>query len=127
MNVKATITLNQKNINTLIQAAQEAHKQATQAMADDILASQVVPKDTGKLESTMAVDTSAVASGETAITFHTVYSRRLYFNPQFNFHQDKNANAQGMWMQSYIDGGKAEFVKNEFSKAFKDNAKGVIK
>jgi hypothetical protein len=127
MKVKATVELNQDAIDTLIEAAQQAHKQATQAIADDILVSQVVPKDTGKLEGTMAVDTSTVADGSTSISFDTVYARRLYFNPQFNFHRDKNANAQGMWMQSYIDGDKAEMVRDEFAKSFKENAKGVIK
>lgn len=127
MVVKATVTLNIPNINKLIQAAQEAQKQTTYTVKDDIIDTQVTPKLTGNLESTASVDESNVENGETSISFDTPYARRMYFHPEYNFHQDKNANAQGLWMQSYIDGDKQEMVADEFAKAFKNNAGGIIK
>lgn len=127
MKIATKVALNMEAINTLANAAVEAHKQTTQAIADDIVTSQVTPKDTGKLESTEAVETSEAANGETSISFDTPYARRVYFHPEFNFHHDKNINAKGLWMQDYIDGDKAEFVTDEFAKDFKANAKGVIK
>ena len=127
MVVKATVTPNIENINKLVQAAQEAQKQATNAIKDDIIATQVTPKLTGNLEGTASVDVSNVENGETSISFDTPYARRMYFHSEYNFKQDKNANAQGLWMQSYINGDKQEMAADEFAKAFKDNAKGVIK
>jgi hypothetical protein len=38
--------------------------------------------------------------GEGKIIWQTVYSRRLYYNPQYNFAKDKNPNAQGLWFEA---------------------------
>lgn len=127
MNVKVTVKLNSSNINALVAAAQEAHKQTTMLIKDDIINSQVVPKLTGALEESCEVDISEVSAGHTSINFDRPYAARLYFHPEFNFHQDKNKNAQGMWMQDYIDGGKDGFAKENLSKLFKELSKGVIK
>jgi hypothetical protein len=38
--------------------------------------------------------------GEGLIKWQTVYARRLYYNPQYNFSKDKNPNAQGLWFEA---------------------------
>lgn len=37
--------------------------------------------------------------GEGQVIWQTVYARRLYYNPQFNFSKDKNPNARGLWFE----------------------------
>ena len=37
---------------------------------------------------------------ERSVSWHTVYARRLYYNPQYNFSRDKNPNAQGKWFEA---------------------------
>ena len=41
--------------------------------------------------------------------------------------QDKNINAQGKWMQSYIDGDNEGFVVNAYKENLKKFSKGLIK
>lgn len=42
---------------------------------------------------------NASTIGEGLIRWSTPYSRRLYYNPQYNFSKDKNPNAGGMWFE----------------------------
>lgn len=127
MNVNVSVKLNSKAIENLISATRTAHKQTTELLKEDIIISQVVPKLSGALEDSCIVDLSSVFKGHTSISFNRPYAARLYFHPEFNFHQDKNKNAQGMWLEDYIGGSKATFAKENFSKIFKEQAKGVIK
>lgn len=127
MKAKVTIKLDRTKINTLINARNKALEQTTEAILSDIKTSAVVPKDTGELERSSFVDLSRIDSGVTSIIFDTPYARRLYWHPEYNFRKDKNMNAQGKWMQSYIDGDNKEFVTDTYKHFFKMFSKGVIK
>lgn len=127
MKSKVTIKLDRSKINTLIKAKNKALEETTEAILSDIKTSAVVPKDSGELERSGFVDLSRVDDGITSINFDTPYARRLYWHPEYNFRQDKNINAQGKWMQSYIDGDNKEFVTDTYSKFFKMFSKGLIK
>lgn len=127
MKAKVTIKLDRAKINTLINARNKALEQTTEAILSDIKTSAVVPKDTGELERSGFVDLSRINDGIAAINFDTPYARRLYWHPEYNFRQDKNTNAQGKWMQSYVDGDNKEFVTDTYKHFFKMFSKGVIK
>ncbi len=127
MKAKVTIKLDRAKINTLINARNKALEETTEAILSDIKTSAVVPKDSGELERSGFVDLSRIDSGVTSIIFDTPYARRLYWHPEYNFRQDKNINAQGKWMQSYIDGDNKEFVTDTYKHFFKMFSKGVIK
>lgn len=127
MNVKVTIKLNTTNIQTLVQAQQQALELTTEALLSDIITSAVVPKQSGELERSGFPDTSRLKDLITSIVFDTPYARRLYWHPEYNFRTDKNINAQGLWMQAYIDGDKKDFIKDTYMKFFKHLSKGVIK
>lgn len=127
MSSKVTIKLNNSNINTLIEAQKQALEMTVQAILTDIITSAVVPKQTGELERSGFVDTSQLEKLVVSIVFDTPYARRLYFHPEYNFRTDKNMNAQGLWMQSYIDGDKKDFIKETYTKFLKECSKGLIK
>ncbi|EOU1808313.1 MAG: hypothetical protein E6038_00635 [Clostridium perfringens] len=127
MKAKVTIKLDKSKLNTLIEAQKNALEQTTEAILSDIKTSAVVPKDSGELERSGFVDLSKLDDGITSINFDTPYARRLYWHPEYNFRQDKNTNAQGKWMQSYIDGDNKEFVTDTYKHFFKMFSKGVIK
>ena len=127
MKSKVTIKLYRAKINTIINAKNKALEETTEAILSDIKTSAVVPKDTGELERSGFVDLSRLDDGITSIIFDTPYARRLYWHPEYNFRQDKNINAQGRWMQSYIDGDNKEFVTDTYSKFLKMFSKGLIK
>ncbi|WP_054634820.1 minor capsid protein [Thalassobacillus sp. C254] len=38
--------------------------------------------------------------GDGKIMWSTPYSRRLYYNPQYNFSKDRNPNASGLWFEN---------------------------
>lgn len=54
------------------------------------------PEDTGEL---MRSGVRFSRIGEGIIEWSTPYSRRLYYNPQYNFSLDTNPNARGMWFE----------------------------
>jgi hypothetical protein len=54
------------------------------------------PEDTGMLQGS-ALLASNIGKGK--IVWNTPYSRRLYYNPEYNFSRDKNPNAGGLWFE----------------------------
>jgi hypothetical protein len=126
MSVKVTVKLNHSNINKLVAASKEAFKLTVEDLLRDIKESQVVPKDTGRLENSGDIDFSKIENLVASIIFNTPYAHRIYWHPEFNFHTDKNANAQGMWMDSYVSGINKDFVNEIYSMHFKNLSKGLI-
>lgn len=123
MSVKVNIKLYPEKIGMLEKASKQAFEMTVEAVLSDIVTSAVVPKDTGVLEeSGFTVIKDAV--GE--IIFDTPYARRLYWHPEYNFRHDKNVNAQGKWMETYIDGPKKQWIIDTYNKLLKQLSKGVI-
>lgn len=134
-NVKSTVKLNMPVVRRLTAAAQVSLAQTAEAIHTDVVQSQVMPRDTGTLqnESTF-VYTQDIANGKVKLISSTPYARRLYYHPEYNFHQspwtdesgkrhEGNANAKGRWLDDYLKGGKKQnFAKNAFAKLYKRNA-----
>lgn len=125
---KVTIKLDQGALNELQGGLIDALELTATEVLTDIRDSQVVPKDTGKLEESGFVDDIELQQGKAAVVFDTPYARRLYWHPEYNFRTDKNPNAQGLWMDMYLPGGeKQHFIKRTFMKFWKKLSKGLIK
>lgn len=134
-NVKSTVKLNMPVLKRLTAAAQVSLAQTAEAIHTNVVQSQVMPRDTGTLqnESTF-VYTQDIANGKVELISSTPYVRRLYYHPEYNFHQspwvdDKgkrhegNANAKGRWLDDYLkDGKKRNFAPDTFAKLYKKNA-----
>lgn len=134
-NVKSTVKLNTPVLKRLTAAAQVSLAQTAEAIHTNVVQSQVMPRDTGTLqnESTF-VYTQDIANGKVELISSTPYVRRLYYHPEYNFHQspwvdDKgkrhegNANAKGRWLDDYLkDGKKRNFAPDTFAKLYKKNA-----
>lgn len=56
-----------------------------------------IPKDTSNLEGS-GITASQIGKG--IVAWDTVYARRLYYNPQYNFSKDRNPNARGLWFEA---------------------------
>jgi len=126
--MKVTIKMNHSAINQLKNAALKSVEMTAEAVKTDIVTSQVVPKNVGELEKSAFVDTKKLnKKGVARIIYDSPYARRLYWHPEYDFRTDKNPNAQGKWMDSYIDGENKDFARNAFKKLYKQNAKGLIK
>ena len=125
MKIKAKVTLNRQALARLGQIQQQALEMTAEAVRTDIVTSAVVPKQTGELERSSFVDTKTPRKAR--IVFDTPYARRLYWHPEYNFRRDKNANAQGKWMEAYHAGDKRVWVQKSFATFVKQLSKGLIK
>ena len=120
------ITFDKAKLNKLAQASAQALMMTAETIRSDIIASQVVPKDVGTLERSAYIAREGLPEGKTGVGFNTPYARRLYWHPEYNFRKDKNPNAQGKWMQAYIDGEKKDFAQKQFMKFFRRLAGRLI-
>lgn len=127
MTVKVTVKLDKVKISNLEKSSRQAFEMTVEAVLSDIKTSAVVPKDTGELERSGFVDTSQIKNMVATIIFDTPYARRLYWHPEYNFRKDKNVNAQGKWMQMYLDGDKKEFIRETYMNFLKLLSKGMVK
>lgn len=106
--------INEQTIMALLKTAD--------ALKTDLVKSQTIPMDIGKLQKSLFIDDKQSSKGKVSIVSDTKYARRLYFHPEYNFRKDKNPNAGGMWYEPYISGDKKDFAK----KTFKTFMKGQI-
>ena len=121
MQVLSTITIDTIAVNRLCDLARDALVQTAEALHTEVVQAQVMPRDTGNLqnESTF-VDTSLINWNKVSLVSSTPYARRLYFHPEYNFHQDKNTAAQGEWLTQWLAGGsKQDFCVDTFRKFYK--------
>nr|DAH68521.1 MAG TPA: Minor capsid protein [Caudoviricetes sp.] len=119
------ITLYPDKIARLQEISQRAFELTVEAVLSDIVASQTVPKAEGILEESGFADVD-VKNMVGRIIFDTPYARKHYWHPEYNFRKDKNPNAGGLWMQTYIDGPKKNFVKETYGKFLKQLGGGLI-
>lgn len=124
--VKVKVDLYPGAIRRLQEIVQQAFEMTAEEVLTDVRNSQTVPKDMGELERSSFVDADVKAM-VAHIVFDTPYARRLYWHPEYNFRQDKNQFAGGLWMQTYLDGEKRRFVKDTFSAFLKQLGGGLIK
>ena len=125
MGTKVKVTLYPNKIRKLQEIAQKAFELTVEAVLSDIRMSQTVPKNTGELERSgfTEVDVNKMVA---RIIFDTPYARRLYWHPEYDFRQDKNQYAGGLWMQPYIDGEKKDFVRETFGAFLRQLGGGMI-
>lgn len=126
MEAKVQVTLNSDQIHKLEEASRKAFEMTVEAVLSDIKASATVPHEHGTLEDSGFTDID-VESLMGKVIFDTPYARRLYWNPEYNFRTDKNANASGMWMAPYVDGAKQNFITDTFMRLFKEQSGGLIR
>lgn len=97
-----------------------AYKKAQFALDSQVLkdSNYFIPKREGFLEKSGILH-SRIGRGH--IEWRTPYSRRLYYNPQYNFSKDVNPNARGLWYEEAKARNKNEWVeviKNVYKEFF---------
>lgn len=115
------IELNDAVFAQLEDAAQQAAVATMEALRGEVVTAQVMPFDSGEMQNnrTFTKPTKEGARLET----DAPQARRLYFHPEYNFQQGKNANAQGEWFRHWLEGGEYEdFVPQTFEKRLKGGA-----
>jgi len=124
MKIKGKLKLNPQAIKKIEDAAIKALPMTMEAMKTEVNNMQVVPKETGNLEESAK---TGVEGNKGYISYNTPYARRLYYHPEYNFRTDKNPNAQGRWMDSFIHGPKKDWLTKAYGEFLKRLSGGVIK
>lgn len=118
--MKVDIKLNQKNIQGIIDKAEEALVDTADAVKTDLQLSKTMPFDKGILQNDSTfINPKKRRLKKVSIVSDTPYARRLYFHPEYNFKTDKNPYAGGLWFNTYIDGDKKEVPRRIFIKMLK--------
>ena len=121
-------------IDKLDRAKTTAFEKTVDWILSDIIARQVVPFDTGTMQSSgwgLVKEDAAGLVG--SVIFNTPYARRWYFNAPnekgnvAHFQTTHNANAQDHWMDYYLDGEGLQLIEDNFSRFFKEAAGGLVK
>ncbi len=141
------VTFDKAKLNKLVAAQKQALEMTAEAVLSQIKSDGVVPKEVGTLErggelqigskkagtlevvavKSGYVDKSQIGQGKAAIVFHTPYARRLYYHPEYNFRTDINPNAQGRWMDAFLEGGSKErYAQEAFTRFFRQLAGRLI-
>lgn len=124
MQCNSRVTINQARIKSISHAAIKALEQTAEALHTEEVQAQVLPRKMGTLQGeAFFVDRSESASGRVSLVNSTPYARRLYFHPEYHFHQgpweegEGNPNAKGKWHEDWMPGGsKEKFVPETFQK-----------
>ena len=124
MKVKVTSKIDLKGNAYVKKLMQEALVETADALKSDLEQSQIMPFDTGALQNRSTfIDDSKKSSGVVSIVSDTVYARRLYFHPEYNYQKTHNKNAGGAWFESSINGNKKKFASKTFTKILKGKLK----
>lgn len=118
--VSSKVTLYKSAVNKLIKAQVLALEKTGEALHTEVVQAQVMPRDTGHLQNDSTfVDWSKSNQGLVTLITQTPYARRLYFHPEYNFQTKENPNAQGKWLEPWIDGKEKEWCKETFTNFYK--------
>lgn len=124
MKVKVTGKINHKGNEYIKKLMREALVETADALKSDLQKSQTMPFKSGNLQNRSTfIDDSKKNLGKVTIISDTVYARRLYFHPEYNYQKTHNKNAGGMWFTPYISGGKKDWASKKFAKIMKGKLK----
>lgn len=130
--VNSTINLNFGQLKQIDRNSQKALEMTTDALLTEVKNAEVMPRYDGILQNDSTFpDYSLSANGVTSIISTEPYARRLYFHPEYNFHQDLwvdnqgkqhggNENAGGEWFDPWLKGGtRQNFCVDTFATIYR--------
>ena len=122
-----TVTINAAAIAALKTAMAKSLAQTADEMLSRERNAALMPMNTGAMQNEDTyVDDSEAAAGRVSIVTDAPQGRRLYFNPQYNFRHDHNANARGEWWETWISGSRKKEPAQIFGEFLRSNGSGVI-
>jgi hypothetical protein len=124
MSVKSVIKLNRSAIRQLDNASIRALEKTAEALHQEVVQAQVMPRDTGTLQNEKTfVDMSESYTGYVDIVSEGPYARRLYYHPEYDFQHKENPYAGGKWFNKWLPGGEQEdFVHKTYKHMLKQEA-----
>lgn len=121
--VTSKVKINAPKIKQLDRASITALEKTLSALHTEVVKAQVMPFDTGNMQNASTFeDYSNSRSGKVSLNTSTLYARRMYFHPEYNFQTKENANARGEWYEPWISGKEKDFCTKAFSQFYKKEA-----
>jgi hypothetical protein len=123
----AYVKINLSGLESVRAAVERAAERTMEALRDEVVQSQKMPFDTGDMQNNATFVTAPMnvdGSVFVLLTTDAPQARRLYYHPEYDFQQGKNANAQGEWLKDWISGDKQDFVQNTFERLLGEELKG---
>ena len=108
---------NQDVHRQIMKKAREALVQTAHEIKADLQASGIMPIESGHLQNeATTVCKARLNENVTAIVSDTVYARRKFFQPEFNFNRTVNRLAGGRWFDAYTVGVRRGMARNMFAR-----------
>lgn len=123
----AYVKIDLSGLESVRAAVERAAERTMEALRDEVVQSQKMPFDTGDMQNNATFVTAPMnvdGSVLVLLTTDAPQARRLYYHPEYDFQQGKNANAQGEWLKDWISGDKQDFVQNTFERLLGEELKG---
>lgn len=139
-NVKSTVKLNMPMVRKLTVAAATSLEMTAEAIHTDVVQSQVIPRDTGKLQGesthisagksetatyengqTVTNSISKAVNGKVIISTSAPQARRLYYHPEYNFHQTPWTDESGKKHEGNANARFCTGCKWKYSECIKCN------
>jgi hypothetical protein len=123
----AYVKIDLSGLESVRAAVERAAERTMEALRDEVVQSQKMPFDTGDMQNNATFVTAPMnvdGSVFVLLTTDAPQARRLYYHPEYDFQQGKNANAQGEWLKDWISGDKQDFVQNTFERLLGEELKG---
>ena len=120
---KVKISINTGAVTDLELAGIRALSQTMEAVHTEVVQAQVIPRRTGNLQNTHAVDYTEANNGKVSLIATADYAQRVYFHPEYRFRKTENANAQAYWFRTWLPGGNSEtFIPETFAELYRKEA-----
>ena len=105
--------------------AKKALLASAHAVRADVVNSKTIPLESGHLQNNATnVDATNLRNNVVWVYSSTVYARRKYFNPEFEFDRSINTFASGRWFDPYIIGDRRDYAFRFYCEKFRESPIG---
>ena len=122
----AHVNIDLSGLKNIRSAVERAAEKTMEELRTEVVQSQKMPFDTGDMQNNATFVTAPMSIEDAVVVLLTTdapQARRLYYHPEYNFQQGKNANAQGEWLEAWISGDKKDFVQETFERLLREELK----
>ena len=120
--VKSSVKIYTPRVKAIDKASIKALEMAAEALHTEVVEAQVMPFYEGTMQDKSTfVDASRSSRGIVSLVVNTKYARRLYFHPEYHFQKTENPNAQGRWLEWWINGNKKAFCRDAYAQFLSQN------
>jgi hypothetical protein len=126
--MKVTVKMDKVALGKIKAAQIQAFRATATKIKGEKIDSQEIPFNKGTLQNVYTdIDDTAATKGQIVISSKGPYAQRLYYNPQFNFNHEFNANAKGEWWEDWLTGKNKDRANKIFEYFYKKYSGGVVK